>query len=124
MTDIDTLIKQHQCPTAQQHAQLVEAMTMTQHQIREYLAQDKVNNEGVMAMQTTSKDELLAQLQVLTQRVAASEYIDEGELQLLSQRMPSSLQATWHSFELAIEEFDFDLAQGVLHRLMTQLNAA
>jgi PAS domain S-box-containing protein len=125
---IDIKLKQHQRPSDEQIARLARALEQTQQAIKLYL----VSEEAAFLSTYDSQQEApnaepnvhasKAEYQSLQKRIAASEYIDDQELEQLAQGVPDNLKTEWLNMLEALDAFDFERAQQNLNQLIAQLN--
>ncbi|UQB43149.1 response regulator [Thiomicrospira microaerophila] len=124
---IDLKLKARQRPSDEQIEQLARALEETQQEIKLYLASDAaLLSAGAIHKKTnpltTSLDITKAQLQSLQQRIEVCEYIDDQELDQLSQALPDNLQPGWLQMVQALDVFDFERAEQNLKQLIAQFN--
>lgn len=123
---INLQLKQQQRPTDQQIKQLAQALEQTQQAIQFYIGVASESSaihsvaQPSAGLPTAISQALMEQLHQLHQRIAASEYIDDQELDRLGQCLPDSLQAEWARLVEALDDFDFNRANAVLERMITQ----
>ncbi|MBE0507392.1 MAG: Hpt domain-containing protein, partial [Marinospirillum sp.] len=120
--DIDRLLKQQHCPNREQIDQLRQVMATTQQQIQVYInhRQDS-DTPAATSTATPAPSEMdaatRAQLDRLKQRITANEYIDDEELEQLSNSLPNELRPKWQQMINALDLFDFEQALEQLNSL-------
>ena len=124
---IDVLLKAQQCPSLQQRKALREAFSQTHIAISQYLGEvtpvSNLPHPGQPANPASNQsNESLKRLIELRTRIEASEYIDEDDLAPIQQGLPPAAQPQFVALVDALDDFDFEAAQGKLNALIAQLS--
>ncbi|WP_052501707.1 PAS domain-containing protein [Thiomicrospira microaerophila] len=120
---IDLLLKDQQCPSAQQIETLRNALSQTQVEIAAYLGEQDEPVVTAGSVESAKRDSGIYQrLESLKPRIEASEYIDDQELDQLQNAIPAALQPTWQALVSALDDFDFETAQDKLNALLNELS--
>ncbi|WFE68715.1 hypothetical protein P8S54_10970 [Thiomicrospira sp. R3] len=121
--EIDLLLKDQQCPSAQQIETLRNALIQTKLEIGAYLGVQDVPVVTEYSAESDKRDSGIYQrLESLKPRIEASEYIDDQELDQLQSGLPAALQPIWQTLVSALDDFDFEAAQDKLTELLNELS--
>ncbi|MBE0469837.1 MAG: Hpt domain-containing protein [Methyloprofundus sp.] len=114
---IDLNLKQNQVPNADLIKQFEQALDQTRTEIAAYLPNqpEPIITDAASGELDSSMLEKLSQLK---QRLLASEYIEDEELNRLGQSLPSHFQSTWQQLVSALDEFDFAQAVEKLSQII------
>ncbi|MDR9499520.1 MAG: PAS domain-containing protein [Hydrogenovibrio sp.] len=115
---IDAQLKKQQVPSDAQITQFEQALSQTQQALQNYLADEPSERNTENTPEQPEPSDLVE----LEQRILASEYIDEDELNAIGKSLPDSVKPLWQELIDALDDFDFDRGIEVLKQITGHLD--